>query len=125
MSERTIFLTALDKDNPSERSAYLNSACAGEPALRRRVEALLKSHDDAGSFLDAPIGEQMNVAAGQTEVADPSNAAQAQKQTETQAEPVGRVSKAFRSNSSFRGKCWKCRISPSILSFRPTSDSSR
>jgi serine/threonine protein kinase/formylglycine-generating enzyme required for sulfatase activity/tetratricopeptide (TPR) repeat protein len=92
MSERTIFLTALDKDNPSERSAYLDSACAGEPALRQRVEALLKSHDDAGSFLDAPIGEQMNAAAGQTEVADPSIAAQAQKQTETQAEPVGRVS---------------------------------
>src|SRR5215831_16606715 len=87
MSERTIFLTALDKDNPSERSAYLDSACAGEPALRKRVEALLKSHDDAGSFLDAPIGEQMSPAAGQTEVADPSPAVQGENLTETQAEP--------------------------------------
>jgi formylglycine-generating enzyme required for sulfatase activity/tetratricopeptide (TPR) repeat protein len=86
MSERTIFLTALDKDDAQERKAYLDGACAGEPWLRRRVEALLKSHDDAGSFLGAPIGEQIEVAAGQTEVADPSVAVQGQNQTETQAE---------------------------------------
>jgi serine/threonine protein kinase/formylglycine-generating enzyme required for sulfatase activity/tetratricopeptide (TPR) repeat protein len=86
MSERAIFLTALDKNDAQERSAYLDSACAGEPALRRRVEALLKSHDDAGSFLDAPIGEQISGAAGRTKVADPSPAAQGENLTETQAE---------------------------------------
>ena len=87
MSERTIFLTALEKDDAQVRSAYLDVACAGDPALRRRVEKLLKSHDDAGSFLDAPIGEQMSVAAGQTEVADPSVGVQGENLTETQAEP--------------------------------------
>src|SRR5262249_44964974 len=54
--------------------------------LDQHVEALLKSHDDAGSFLDAPIGEQMSEAAGQTEVAEPSLAAQAENLTETQGE---------------------------------------
>src|SRR5262245_18668721 len=51
MNERTIFLNALDKNDPTERSAFLDTACAGDQALRQRVEALLKSHVDAGSFL--------------------------------------------------------------------------
>src|SRR5688572_33473076 len=51
MSERSIFLEALDKDDPAQRSAYLDTACAGDDVLRRRVELLLKSHAEAGSFL--------------------------------------------------------------------------
>src|SRR5713226_3468419 len=51
MNERTIFLEALDKDDPNQRSAFLDSACAGDDALRQRVEALLKSDAEAGSFL--------------------------------------------------------------------------
>jgi serine/threonine protein kinase len=57
MSERTIFLTALDKGDPTERAAYLDEACAGDAPLRERVEALLWSHEQAGSFLDQPPGE--------------------------------------------------------------------
>jgi hypothetical protein len=34
MTERTIFLAVLEIDNPSERSAYLDRACAGNSALR-------------------------------------------------------------------------------------------
>ncbi len=34
-----------------EREAYLAGACRGEPGLRAEVEALLASHDGAGSFL--------------------------------------------------------------------------
>jgi hypothetical protein len=41
----------LDKDDPTQRSAFLDTACAGDDALRQRVEALLKSHLEAGSFL--------------------------------------------------------------------------
>jgi hypothetical protein len=51
MNERSIFLEALDKEDPTQRSAFLDTACAGDDALRQRVEALLKSHIDAGSFL--------------------------------------------------------------------------
>src|SRR5262249_48981141 len=48
---KEIFLTASDK-LPEERAAYLDAACGGDAELRRRVEALLAAHDDAGSFLD-------------------------------------------------------------------------
>src|SRR5262249_43096919 len=51
MNERSIFLEALDKGDPTERSAYLDSACAGDDALRQQVEALLKSHAQGGDFM--------------------------------------------------------------------------
>jgi hypothetical protein len=51
MSERSIFLEALEKEDPVQRSAFLDTACAGDVALRQRVEALLESHANAGSFL--------------------------------------------------------------------------
>jgi serine/threonine protein kinase/Tol biopolymer transport system component len=39
---------------PQGRASYLEHACAGDEALRREVEALLASHEDAGSFINAP-----------------------------------------------------------------------
>jgi serine/threonine protein kinase len=48
---RAIFLTALDLLLPTERAAYLEQACAGDGALRQRVEALLRAHDEPGAFL--------------------------------------------------------------------------
>ena len=53
MNERDVFINALQKD-PAERSAYLDEACAGNPSLRRRIDALLMAHDDPDSFLDSP-----------------------------------------------------------------------
>jgi len=50
MNERAIFIEALDRDTPADRAAYLDEACAGDPALRERVEALLRSHEEAGEF---------------------------------------------------------------------------
>jgi serine/threonine protein kinase len=35
-----------------QRGAYLDQACAGDHALRHRVEALLRVHDAAGNFFD-------------------------------------------------------------------------
>lgn len=58
MSERDIFLAALDRESPTDRTTYLDEACAGDPALRRQVEALLLSHEGAGSFLGTPVAEQ-------------------------------------------------------------------
>lgn len=49
-----IFLAALERTSAAERRAYLDAACAGDAALRERVEALLNAHDDAGSFLERP-----------------------------------------------------------------------
>ncbi len=54
MSEETIFVTALEKTAPAERAAYLDGACAGDPDLRRRVEALLQAHEQSGDLLDPP-----------------------------------------------------------------------
>jgi eukaryotic-like serine/threonine-protein kinase len=40
---------------PSERRAgYLDIACAGDPTLRQRVEALLRAHELAGTFMGSP-----------------------------------------------------------------------
>jgi serine/threonine protein kinase len=54
MNEHELFAAALEIDAPAERSAYLDRACGGEDGLRARVEALLRAHDQAGSFLAAP-----------------------------------------------------------------------
>jgi serine/threonine protein kinase/tetratricopeptide (TPR) repeat protein len=59
MNERTIFLAALDRDDPVQRSAFLDAACAGDAALRQRVEALLMSHGQAGHFVDKPAPQRV------------------------------------------------------------------
>ena len=61
MSERAIFLAALDKD-PSERSAFLDEACAGNETLRRGVETLLRLHAAPHRFLEVPAVEQLGAA---------------------------------------------------------------
>ena len=48
----TLFAEALERTDPADRAAYLDGACAGDAALRRRVEALLAAHDGAGRFLE-------------------------------------------------------------------------
>jgi len=52
MNERTIFLEALEKDNPEQRIAFLDDVCGEDAELRQRVETLLSAHNDAGSFLE-------------------------------------------------------------------------
>lgn len=53
-TERDIFIAALQKDDPAERQAYLDDVCAQQPDLRQQVENLLRHHEGAGSFLQAP-----------------------------------------------------------------------
>jgi eukaryotic-like serine/threonine-protein kinase len=64
MGERAIFFEAMEKDDRAERAAFLEEACAGDPELRRRIEALLKSHATAGDFLDIPAAEQLRAGSG-------------------------------------------------------------
>jgi serine/threonine protein kinase/tetratricopeptide (TPR) repeat protein len=54
MSERDIFIAALQKDDAAQRQAYLDEACTGQPVLREQVEELLRLHANAGSFLEQP-----------------------------------------------------------------------
>jgi hypothetical protein len=62
MNERTIFLNALERDDPAARAAYLDRSCAGQPALRQRVEELLRAHQEAGAFLSESAMEQVQAA---------------------------------------------------------------
>ena len=57
MSERDIFIIALQKDDPAQRQAYLDEVCAGQPDLRTQVEKLLRLYLGAGSFLEKPAAE--------------------------------------------------------------------
>src|SRR5437016_10770255 len=59
MNERFLFLEALEKVGPAQQSAYLDEVCMGDADLRLRVEALLKSHDEAGSFLGKLAPERL------------------------------------------------------------------
>src|SRR5579871_3233477 len=54
MQEESIFIEALEKDDPAERAAFLERVCAGDAAVRRRIERLLARHQQADSFLDSP-----------------------------------------------------------------------
>ncbi len=48
---KAIFLEALDCKGADEVRRFLNQACGTDPALRARVEELLRAHQDAGAFL--------------------------------------------------------------------------
>lgn len=55
MSERDIFAAARDRINPADRELFLNKACAGDTALRHRIERLLVADAAADSILDMPV----------------------------------------------------------------------
>jgi len=48
-----IFEAALDLPR-AQRAVFLEQACAGDAAVRRRVEALLRAHEAAGDFMETP-----------------------------------------------------------------------
>ncbi len=52
MTERDIFLAAIDLPDPGVRAAFLDEACGGDAALRERVEALLAADAGEGRFLE-------------------------------------------------------------------------
>jgi serine/threonine protein kinase/Tfp pilus assembly protein PilF len=52
MNEETLFHLAREKP-PDLRAAFLDEACAGDAALRQRLEILLAAHDHPGSFLQS------------------------------------------------------------------------
>src|SRR5215475_7766131 len=42
---------------PDKRAAFLDEACAGDEELRKQLDALLASNDEAHSFLEQPALE--------------------------------------------------------------------
>src|SRR5262245_55399977 len=58
MNEEALFHKALDLP-PEKRAEFLNSAAAGQPALRDAVNALLEAHGASGHCLDeSPISHE-------------------------------------------------------------------
>jgi serine/threonine protein kinase/WD40 repeat protein len=53
-AERQLFFRALEKPAGKERTAFLDGACADNPALRRRLEVLLQKFETLGTFLQEP-----------------------------------------------------------------------
>jgi serine/threonine protein kinase/WD40 repeat protein len=56
--EEEIF-TAVVALPAAEWAAYLEKACGGDEALRRRVEELLRSHGESDGFLQQPLNAEM------------------------------------------------------------------
>ena len=52
MSDESIFAAALGKAPGAERRAFLDGACGGDDALRRRVERLLEADDRTAGILE-------------------------------------------------------------------------
>ena len=53
---KEIFHGALDRE-PDKVSAFLETACRGDEALRHKVEAFLSAHQQAGNFIEAPVAD--------------------------------------------------------------------
>src|SRR6185436_17272068 len=54
MTEREIFLEALEMATPEARAAYLQRACGRDVALRQKVDELLREHFSNDSLLSGP-----------------------------------------------------------------------
>ena len=59
MNEEALFIEAMEIRDPAERAAFLDRACAGDGAVRGRLERLLDQHERAGSFLNRPVGARL------------------------------------------------------------------
>src|SRR4051794_13303835 len=55
MNELEIFSAAAELNTPEEREKYLDEACVENEALRARIESLLRSFRQAGSFIESPV----------------------------------------------------------------------
>ena len=62
MGEQSIFLGALEKTSPAAVAKWLDEQCGSDRKLRHRIEAMLESHDESGSFLERPANELMETA---------------------------------------------------------------
>ncbi len=56
-NEESIFRAAIKLESVAERAAYIKRTCGGDSELLTRVETLLKSHEEAGDFLETPPGD--------------------------------------------------------------------
>jgi serine/threonine protein kinase len=53
---KRVFLAALEVTDSKQRCQLLDVECGADPELRRRVDILLRAHDDPASVVEHPIG---------------------------------------------------------------------
>jgi eukaryotic-like serine/threonine-protein kinase len=54
MTEEMLFIEALEIPDPVGRARFLDWACAGDAALRARLDRLIGRHERAGEFPARP-----------------------------------------------------------------------
>ena len=54
LNEEAVFDITRHIEDPDVRKDYVEQACANAPALKARVDELLKLHDEEASFLESP-----------------------------------------------------------------------
>jgi hypothetical protein len=86
---RTLFCAVLNCQTPQEQASYLDQACRGKPELRARVEALLRAHADAGSFLQETPGSTDATAAQRMPEPSGTTTARARSQEHSGAAAAG------------------------------------
>jgi serine/threonine protein kinase/Tfp pilus assembly protein PilF len=67
MSERDLFIAAIQITDPAERRAWLDRECGSDTGLRQRIDVLLQAFDQAGSLLDNPAVVRQGQAEAATE----------------------------------------------------------
>ncbi len=83
-----IFSGALEK-SVADRATFLDEACVGDPALRQRVDALLRANDEASGFLQTPAVAQLQANAERTFAMEDTPQNSRINLEETQRESVG------------------------------------
>ena len=63
-TEKSIFLDALDIESPSDRAAFIEVACQGNPELVASVSALLREHERENNPIDKPIAPRVRLQVG-------------------------------------------------------------
>jgi len=86
-----LYHAALERE-AGERSAFLAAACGGDEALRREVESLLRFHERADQFIEAPALEVAAQALAESE--GPTLVMEGEKTT-AQRPPAGLVSSGW------------------------------
>ena len=73
---KELFLALLEKTGP-QRTALLDSECAGDAELRRRLETMLRSHETSGELLRDPAELLAEADAGRSPTTDFSDSPEA------------------------------------------------
>jgi len=61
---QAVFLAAIEQHDLAHRAAFADGECGADFALRQRVEALLRAHDQPDSLLDQPVVASAPLAEG-------------------------------------------------------------